>query len=232
MKLISALKNFFFPQRCACCTRLCGSRNIFCSECFPEIPFIYGKVCVKCGISLSFEFPSDICGRCRERKFTFDKNIPLMEYKGYGKETLVNVKYKSYASLVDVAELLARKIKMQENEFDFITFVPETKKEERKKGISIPGVLSRALGKKLELAHCELIEKIRETKKQKELTAKQRIINVRGAYRVKCPVKDKKILLIDDVFTTGATMEECSRILKRAGAKSVVTATLAIRDRE
>ncbi len=232
MKILKKLKQFFFPQRCACCGDVCESNNIFCRECFPEIPFVYGKVCKKCGISLSFEFPSDICGRCRERNFSFDKNIPLIEYKGHGKETLLNVKYKSYASLVDVAGLLAKKIEIQKESFDFITFIPETKKEERKKGISIPRVLSKALGKKLNIDHREIITKIRETKKQKELTAKQRIINVRGAYEVSYPVKGKKILLVDDVFTTGATMDECSKILKRAGAISVVTTTVAIRDRE
>lgn len=232
MKFLSFIKNFFFPQCCATCGSPSGNGNIFCSDCMPEIPFVYGKVCEKCGIALSFEFPSPICGRCRERNFSFDKNIPLMEYSGFGKKTLLNIKYKSYASCRDMGIILARKIKGMEYDFDFVTSVPERPKEERKKGISIPRVLARVISGSLGIPHKELLLKVKDTKKQKELTAKQRIINVRGAYKAAYPVKDKKILLIDDVFTTGATLDECSRILKRAGAKSVVTATVAIRDRE
>lgn len=232
MKLINWISSLIFPPRCASCLKVMGKRTVFCGKCMPEIPFIDGITCEKCGISLSADLPSPICGRCRERNFHFDKNIPLIEHFGRGREAVLNMKYKSHPVLKDLALLMANRIMASGEEVDEITFVPMTKREERKKDIHITYFLSREIARLTGITHNELLYKTRETKKQKELTEKGRIENVRGAYEVCGDVKGKRILLIDDVFTTGATMDECSKVLKRAGAAGVFSATASIRDRE
>ncbi|MBQ2941324.1 MAG: ComF family protein [Clostridia bacterium] len=232
MKLINRLSLLIFPPKCASCLKVIGKRTIFCGSCMPDIPFVDGITCEKCGISLSAEFPSPICGRCRERSFHFNKNIPLMEHFGLGREAVLNMKYKSHPVIKDLALLMANRIIASEEGFDVITFVPMTKKEEREKDIHITYFLSREIARLTGKQHKELLCKTRETRKQKELTEKGRIENVRGAYAVKGDVTGKNILIVDDVFTTGATMDECSKVLKRAGAAAVYTATASIRDRE
>lgn len=232
MKLLGFVNELFFPPRCAVCFKVLGKRVMFCGNCMPEIPFVDGETCDKCGISLSADFPSPICGRCRKRNFHFEKNIPVMEHTGYGREAVLNMKYKSFPVIKDMAYLMAERIRQENLCFDLVTFVPMTAKDEREKDIHVTYFLSRYLSKFLGVSHSEAMKKTRETKKQKELTENERIINVRGAYKVCKDVKGKCILLVDDVFTTGATMDECAKILKRAGAEKVYCATLSIRDRE
>lgn len=232
MKLLSVIGELLFPPRCASCLKVLGKRNVFCGNCMPEIPFVEGETCEKCGISLSPDFPSPICGRCRRRNFHFDKNISVLEHCGKGRQAILNMKYKSSPVIKDMANLLAERIKRANLHFDLVTFIPMTRKEEREKDIHITYFLSKYLAKYVGVKHSELISKIRETKKQKELTEKERILNVRGAYKVCRDVEGKNILLVDDVFTTGATMDECAKILKRAGAANVFCITASIRDRE
>ena len=232
MKITEVIKNLFFPPRCASCFKVMGKPVSFCGTCMPEIPFVDGITCDKCGISLSANFPAPICARCNDRKFHFDKNIPLMEHFGKGREVVLNMKYRRPSVINDMALLMAKRIASEEKCFDAVTFVPMTKKDENEKEIHTTYFLSKRIAKILRCRHEELLIKVRETKKQKELTEKGRITNVLGAYKVTGDVKDKCILLVDDVFTTGATMDECAKILKRAGAKEVITASLSIRDRE
>ncbi len=231
MKLFKTICELFFPPRCAACLKVLGKRSVFCGSCMPEIPFVDGVTCDKCGISLSADFPSPICGRCRNRNFRFDKNVPVLEHFGPGRQTVINMKYKSSPVIKDMAYLMAERIRRENADFDCVTFVPVTGKEELEKDIYITYFLSKYLAKLIGINHCELLKKTRETKKQKELTENERIINVRGAYKVCRDVKDMNILLVDDVFTTGATMDECAKILKRAGAAKVCCATVSIRDR-
>ncbi len=232
MKLLEAVRNLLFPPRCASCLRVIGKRTVFCSYCMAEIPFIDGFTCDKCGISLSANFPGKICARCNDRNFRFDKNIPLFEHRGHGRQTVLNMKYRSYPVIRDMAILMSNRIAEEKLDIDLVTFVPMTEKEERKKDFNITYFLSKEIAVLLGLCHNEVLSKIRETKKQKELTEKGRISNVLGAYKVTGDVKDKSILLVDDVFTTGATMDECAKILKRAGAKEVICTSVSIRDRE
>ncbi len=232
MKFFDFIAELIFPPRCACCLKVIGKHTVFCGDCMPEILFVDGVACEKCGIPLSANFPSPVCGRCRERNFSFDKNIPLMEHFGCGRETVINMKYKSHPVIKDVAILMANRIMPILDLIDEVTFVPMTKKEERKKDIHITYFLSKEIAKLIGVPHKELLCKTRETKKQKELTEKGRIENVRGAFEIKGDVKGKTVLIIDDVFTTGATMEECAKVLKRAGAFAVFSATASIRNRE
>ena len=232
MRLAGFIKELIFPPKCASCLKIMKNQAVFCGNCMPEIPFIYGETCDKCGISLPAEFPSPICGRCRRRIFHFERNIPLLEHFGSGRTAVLNMKYKSPAVIKDMALLLSGKISESQIEFDVVTYIPVTRKEEREKKVYVTYFLSKEIAKLLLKKHETLLVKQRETKKQKELTENERIANVRGACFVKGDIKGKRSLRVDDVFTTGATMDECAKILKRAGADKVYSASVSIRDRE
>ncbi|MDP4133787.1 MAG: phosphoribosyltransferase family protein, partial [Bacillota bacterium] len=174
---------------------------------------------------------SPICGRCRNLKHYFNKNISLFKYNDESKNVALNLKYKNYSFIRPIAGLLGDKIK-QNVQIDAVTFVPMYKEEELKKGICITYFLAKYTAEKINVPCKEYLIQKRRTAKQKELTANQRIINVHGAYESSGDVKGKRILIIDDVFTTGATLNECSKVLIKSGAKDVYTATIAIRTKE
>jgi len=110
--------------------------------------------------------------------------------------------------------------------FDVITFVPMTRRDQRKRGFNQAEVMARVIGKRLDLPVVKLLAKARETELQSKLSAAKRKSNLRDAFRLLPCVQDQ-VLLVDDICTTGATVEECARMLKRGGAQSVVAMTVA-----
>jgi ComF family protein len=106
----------------------------------------------------------------------------------------------------------------------FLTAVPLSGRRQRQRGFNQSAELAKELAKKLSIPLLDgCLIKVKNTASQVELSEKERKENVKGAFLVKksAGVKDQKIILIDDVYTTGSTMEECARVLKKAGAKQV-----------
>lgn len=231
MKVFNFILNLLFPPKCAACDNLIPWDETFCRECLPEIEYLDGKLCEKCGIPMNTSSPSPVCSRCSGQKLYFRKNISLLEHRGKAREAVLNMKYKSEALTFTLGRELARRIKDEDLNAEILTFVPMTRKEENKKSKNIPYLLSKAAGEELKVPVRELLVKVKETQKQKDLTAKQRALNVHNAFDVAEDVRGKTILIVDDVFTTGSTMNECAKMLVKNGAKAVYTATVSIRDR-
>lgn len=115
-------------------------------------------------------------------------------------------------------------------EFDIITWVPVSKKRRRSRGFDQSELLAQVIGRELGLMPIKILEKTRHTSAQSTLKGlAARKANAAGAYAVlpNADIDGKRILLIDDILTTGATLSECCRVLRTAGAASVVTAALA-----
>lgn len=232
MKLKERLRELLFPPRCLSCGKVLVKRTIFCGICLAEAPFVMGNTCEKCGIELRADFPSPICGRCRSLEPYFDRNFPVMEHVGIGRNAVLNVKYGAEGAVADAALLISQNLISKGILPEAVTHVPDTKKAEREKDGSRTEYLARQVAGQLETNFVKVFEKCRETEKQKRLTAAQRKLNVRGAYRVINPPEGKSVLIIDDVFTTGATLNECAKVLRRKFKGRIYTATLTIRDRE
>ena len=118
-----------------------------------------------------------------------------------------------------------------ELESDIITFVPMTEKKKRERGFNQTETLSVIVGKELNICVKECLIKAKETPAQAGLDRQKRLENLKDSFainkEIKKEIKGKKILLIDDVFTTGSTAEACAKVLKRAGAGSVFVLTIA-----
>jgi ComF family protein len=110
--------------------------------------------------------------------------------------------------------------------FSVVTFVPMTRKDYRSRGFNQAEVLARIIARQLQLPLKNLLRKTRETHLQSHLSAADRTTNLRDAFRL-LPSEDDRVLLVDDIYTTGATVEECARTLKEGGVQSVVAATIA-----
>jgi len=121
------------------------------------------------------------------------------------------------------AALLARNVV---HEFGTITFVPMTRRDRRVRGFNQAEILARVIAKQLNLPLIRLLAKTRETPPQSGLSAAERETNLRDVFRL-LPCRQEHVLLVDDIYTTGSTVEECARTLKRGGAQSVVAMTVA-----
>ncbi|MEW5806575.1 MAG: ComF family protein [Acidobacteriota bacterium] len=185
-----------------------------------------------------------ICGRCQTKRYHFDRALSFGEYSGTLREIIRLYKFgkKRYLS-VPLAELLLKALKMEmkrreSSHFDLIIAVPLHRKRERARGFNQSFLIARHIGKKSGVdVGKQVIRRIKDSIPQSELPADKREKNVIGVFETKTlwkmrrnsrkKISGKRILLIDDIFTTGATISECSRVLKRAGAKEVFVLTIA-----
>lgn len=208
----SDLIDMFFPSKCTFCGRYLKMReNDICPKCKESLPYTENNA------RLKGEFFS-IC-------------IAPLFYKDDVKKAVKRFKFNGkthYARPFGV--LLAESIRQNlAGKYDLITWVPLSRKKYKIRGYSQAEMLAMSAALELDDVAAEILEKIKDTPAQSSLKGSaQRKANASGAYVVKDAdmVRDKKILIIDDIITTGATLSECARILLNAGAKEVMGAAL------
>jgi ComF family protein len=235
-----------FPSDC----RLCGaplvniSRLPVCEECLSAMRPISGGVCATCGERLvspyafSNERGEPRCGLCRRLEPPFAKAAAYGSYDGGLRELIHLLKYEQVRPAANVlGRMLAEAIEDLQPSFGVTVLlvpVPLHAGKLRQRGFNQSELIARATLKlkpagDRPVLKANVLERRRETQSQTGLTRHQRRENIRGAFVVTKPdeVRGREILLVDDVFTTGTTVSECARILRRAGASKVLVATVA-----
>lgn len=212
MKLIQGLLNALFPPKCILCGKLLEKEETdLCRACRTEAP----------------AYPEG------KRKLQFlDSFTAVWYYEGYVRRSLLRYKFRGVRSYAPAyGRLLAMKLLSEQPEgFDLIAWVPVSRIRKLRRGYDQVELLARAVGKELELPSAPLLKKIRNNRRQSRITGSaERRANVLGVYRVADPesIRGKRILLLDDILTTGATAGECARVLLTAGAKEVHCAVIA-----
>lgn len=214
---LDALADLFYPRRCAACEQ--RSSDVLCRGCFEALPRIEDPRCGRCGMPTAFE--TFVCDACASVDFGFESaRAPLM-YEGVGKEVVHALKYRGYRAVVErvMAPLMVGTLDSG-SRFDAVVPVPLHRARLRKRGFNQAELMAKAVAEEINAPVSDRMEAVRKTRDQVELTAPQRKANVAGAFRTRGPVRGR-ILLVDDVFTTGATMSECATALVRAGAAEV-----------
>lgn len=177
-----------------------------------------------------------ICSSCLKKINTIPMKYSedIMSYGHYGgvlKKLILKFKYgRNFTAGMILSELLLKYIRDNLNyEGYVITCVPLSKKSKKKRGFNQCEYISKYISKKLSIKYIKVIVKCRETKEQKTLTKDERMLNLKDAFKIKrdLSVKNMKIILVDDVTTTGQTLKECCRILKKYGADDIKLLTLA-----
>jgi len=149
----------------------------------------------------------------------------LWEYNGIIKEAIRRIKF---GGEWDIIKELINKKDFEVPGNVVITYVPITKKKERERGFNQSEIIAKKLGEKLNLPIVRLLDKIKETSDQVGLSRYERLKNLKGSFAARPWVdQGQNVLLVDDVYTTGATMEECSRTLKKSGYKNINYFTIA-----
>ena len=214
--------------RCNVCGKEIFDGGYFCDDCKEKLPYVLGSQCNHCGRALINA--QEYCSTCKEIMVDVNKARSVFEYKDEIIGLIHKLKFGNggYLARVFATEICVLYLK---NRFDadVLTFVPMTERSIRKRGYNQSQLIAEELGKLLSLPVKDLSIKKEETKKQEGLTRKERLVNLEKAFKVtdKKSVKDKKIMIIDDVSTTGATAQALASQLKKAGANAVYLISVA-----
>jgi ComF family protein len=205
-----------------------------CRTCLASVePLDAEFFCVSCRTPFQNAFPLDengLCGLCRSGVRGFDAAYSYSAYDGVLRKLIHLYKYGRIRTLArPLTDLLAHALPLDER-FDCITPVPLHWFRRWKRGFNQSELLARALSRRCGIPFAKVLRRSRSTRVQAGLSNHARRQNVMKAFRAR-PVKGKRILLIDDVMTTGATATACALALKRAGAARVALLTLARADR-
>ena len=204
---------------------------------------LYPPKCVLCKRLLSKE-ETDLCGSCRREASEYplrktkpqflDSFAAVWYYEESVRGSLLRFKFRgarSYAAAY--GRFVAMKLLQTQPEgFDVLTWIPVSPLRKLRRGYDQVELIARAVGRELDMTPVSTLKKIRHNRPQSGITgAEKRKANVLGAYRAVSPEKvaGKRVLLLDDILTTGATMSEAARVLKTAGAKEVHGAAVAAR---
>ncbi len=217
---LDGLLNFIFPPKCIFCNQImdAGAELNICGECGKKITFLGDSF-----ISATGESSPEGC----------DAAVSVCHYSGIVKHSLVKYKFHNKPGYYRTfGRLMAKYIFKVTNstKFDMIISVPLHRERELKRGYNQARLIAKAVAGLTGISECsKLLVRIRNTDAQSLLDRKSRLVNVQAAFRVTNTeaVKGKSILLIDDILTTGTTVNECGRILKEAGAKTVIAAVIA-----
>lgn len=212
MKLYHFLMELLFPPKCVLCRKLLKSGEIdLCRECRADAPEYAGKK-----INIRF----------------LDSFAAVWYYEGNVRRSLLRFKFYNARSYgVSYGRILAMRLQREYPDgFDMLTWVPVSRLRKLHRGYDQVELLAKAVGRELGLSPVPTLKKIRNNRPQSRLKdPAARRANVLGAYRLLegAAVKGQRVLLLDDILTTGATAGECARVLLSAGAKEVHCAAVA-----
>jgi competence protein ComFC len=213
---VTALAGMVYPNRSVGCER--RSSDVLCCVCFEGLPRMGSPVCGRCGLPTAFA--TFLCEECKNVDFGFESARTPLRYEGVGEEIVRALKYQGYKKVVGkLAAPLVLQV-LGDGRFDAVVPVPLHRSRLRKRGFNRAELLARGVAEEINATVSDTLKVVRSKRDQVELSAAQRRANVAGAYRASAPLRGK-ILLIDDVFTTGATMSACATTLLRAGAQEV-----------
>ncbi len=233
---VSKLVEAFFPSHCLACEKIISRDGLFCSECWLKLQFVTDPKCKICSYPFEIEIAhaSPLCSKCLIKKPSYDKLLTIFRYNHVIKKIIGSFKYRDQTFLAKkFSKILADKARSEIVDCDFIVAVPLHPKKLRERKFNQAVFLCRNLLKFFpeKIFYPEMLLRMKNTRPQVELRKKEREKNLKRAFLVKPKYRDlvsgKKILLVDDVATTGATLENCAKELKRCGAKEVVVLTIA-----
>ncbi|MBQ6856422.1 MAG: ComF family protein [Lachnospiraceae bacterium] len=225
--------DILFPRRCPVCGEIVKpAGGLICPPCFQKLSFVTGPVCKKCGKEIA-DGTMEFCEDCMAHRHTFESGVALLNYDEIARKSMVQMKYnnkREYLDFYGEAMAIRYETVIRRMQVDVIVPVPVHRSRRRKRGFNQAELLAEILGKKLNIpVENNCLRRDRRTLPQKELSPTERLKNLTGAFRAETlPKHMRRILLVDDIYTTGSTLEACARALKRAGAENVYFAVICM----
>lgn len=231
---LAGLVSLFYPASCAACAHPVDASEYLCPVCIARISRVRFPFCAKC----SQPFPGAIsdrftCANCEGRILHFETAVALYRSRGPVRKAIHDLKYGSQLYLRHlVGRWLADALedpRLSDRRFDAIVPVPLHPTRKRERGFNQAELLANEVHQLSGIPLRDLLQRIRYTTTQTQFDRNERMENLKGAFRLRrgSNVQGCRVLLIDDVLTTGSTLSECAFVLKTAGAASVRAATAA-----
>ena len=232
------LLDLIFPKVCSSCNSP-ARENLICDVCLSNVRLISGrKICSKCGHPFGLADPIEhnryekhFCGKCLAETYYFYRARSVAFYEGWLRESLHRFKYRGKLGLGRVfSRILAKYYPTELDEIDLMVTVPLHIGRLRSREFNQSIVMVKGLAKRIGVPfNAFALKRVKDTRPQYEMgNETERRRNVRGAFTVGDAekVKGKSVLLLDDVFTTGSTLNECTRVLLKSGVVKVQVLTL------
>lgn len=228
--LLDIILGFLFPARCVSCGVL---GNFLCANCYDQIEFLGRQFCPICERPAIDGLTHPGCAK----PWGLDGCLSAAYYKGPMRKLIRRFKYKPFvkeaSTIMD--RVLVNYFTTEEDYFpsgSIVSAVPLHWMRKNERGFNQAEILAELVAEVFQLPYeFKLLKRIKRTKPQIELPREERLTNIRGAFEfynnAKGEIKDHSIILVDDVWTTGSTLRECGKILKRAGFAKVYALTLA-----
>lgn len=219
-KIKEIIAHIFFPNRCMSCGQVIEVFLNICEDCTVKLPFINSDNCLVCGQN-----------KCGCDNMFFDRIYTPFYYEMGIKKAIIELKFKDNIHIANkLGYYMIEYIKPYQilEIIDFLVPVPMYKSDLKRRGYNQSLELARAIQKLTQIPLIDnLLYKVKKTKSQHKINSQDRYINLMNAFSIENSdiIKDKIILLIDDVFTTGSTVNNCSRILNDNGVKGVYVLT-------
>ena len=231
--IAGVLADSVFPRRCPVCEEIVRTPgSLICEDCLRSIPFVREPVCMKCGRTVS-DPSAELCRDCAGRAKSFDYGVALTDYDDLMQRVITDIKYRNRREYVrPFGRLFFLRLgeTLRAMRPDCLVPVPVHPSRRRARGFNqaelLAGEISACSGIPV---RADLLLRTGRTEAQKELSPDERIRNLEGAFSAEpLPAGIRRVILVDDIYTTGSTAEACTRVLKGAGAEKVFTAVLAI----
>lgn len=238
MKLWQKFLNLLLPPRCIACGKILSEKNGLCPECFGSINFISAPYCHRCGRPFvkenNLKFATkQYCGAClQKKKHLFEMQRKAFVYDDFSKKLILDLKFhdKTVSAETLAGMLYVAGKDIWEQNPDLIIPVPIHHLRLIKRRFNQSALLVKYLARRSGVAaDYSSLQRCRNTVPQVSLSGAKRRKNLHDAFAVKYPqnIKGRKVVLIDDVETTGSTLNECAKVLRKAGAKEIYSITLA-----
>lgn len=245
LKVLSVVRHkvlpVFFPRHCPFCGRILPHSMLLCRDCQSRMPLIHGPTCYMCGKPLG-DSRQELCYDCRIFPKSFDRGLSLFLYNSMTRSSITAFKYHNQRYLADF--FVSAIWRMHNKELirwhpDAVIPIPIHENKRKKRGYNQTELIAVRLARLLGIPCCtDLLLRRIDTLPQKQFSPQARLNNLNRAFCLNPAYLDERgrirgggpgsILLIDDIYTTGATMESCTRLLKAAGIPEIYVYSLSI----
>nr|DAL96533.1 MAG TPA: putative amidophosphoribosyltransferase [Caudoviricetes sp.] len=230
---LSFFIDLLFPRRCPVCDGIVMPKSrLICQECLRKLSVVKGPVCKKCGKEVMTP-EIEYCFDCVKHKRTFEYGLAVFNYEETARKSMAKIKYKNKREYLDFyGEAIAVRYEKLIRRMDAQVLVPvpvhPTRKKER--GFNQAELLARRIGECLSIpVSAGILVRNKNTMPQKGLDPSGRLKNLEEAFAAGIETKGVEgVILVDDIYTTGSTIEACTRVLKKAGIKRVYFVTIFI----
>ena len=236
-RIANELLDLVYPPGlyCNCCGKITDDSRTYglCNECMGNIRWNTSRACIKCGKALTDTDPGETCFWCRQHPHSFDRGYACAEYGMHEKTLIYEMKYASRGDIaLTIGEIVYDRMAAElgkdvlRDSYDMAVPIPIYRKRKNTRGFNQAALIAKEFSKRSGIPMDEdILYRAKATSPMKGLGPAERRANISGAFALRNhradAVSGKSILLIDDIYTTGVTIDEAATVLKAAGASRV-----------